>query len=515
MKYYSTRDNSLQKTSMEVIKQGLSAEGGLFVPESIPLVSMEELSGLLKADYRERAKKILSMYLTDYSSRQLTDCVEGAYSADNFSSPETAPVTELEKGLHVLELWHGPTCAFKDMALQILPYLMTTAVRATGDNKEILILTATSGDTGKAAMEGFSDIPGTRILVFYPQQGVSPMQKLQMVTQEGSNVMAAAVKGNFDDAQTGVKQVFRDEELRDYLDKRGLSFSSANSINWGRLVPQIVYYFSSYLDLVRYNRISLGEPVNIVVPTGNFGNILAAWYAREMGLPVNRLICASNDNKVLADFIRTGVYDKRREFYQTISPSMDILVSSNLERLLYELAQRDDAQVKDWMKQLSYRGFYQIKGEALKRLQSDFWGGSASVEETMASIQDTYQKTGYVMDPHTAVGKWVYDSYRRETGDTDATILVSTASPFKFPADVLKAIQPGSSGSIDPSHVHTKYTEAVYEIKLLEQLAKVSGWNIPKPLQGLQDKEIRHRAVCSREQIREQVIAMIDSQEMR
>ncbi|HHY83058.1 MAG TPA: threonine synthase [Clostridiales bacterium] len=492
MKYHSTRNKTLRAYSMDVIKQGLSPEGGLFVPDNIPQI---ELGELVNADYGQRAVNVLAKFLTDYPEEVLAGCVKQAYSSEKFASPETAPIVTLKDGLHVLELWHGPTCAFKDMALQILPHLMTAAIRATGDDKEIIILTATSGDTGKAALEGFRDVPGTRILVFYPQQGVSLMQKLQMVNQEGSNVMVAAVEGNFDDAQTGVKQLFRDRELAEIMDRKGLRFSSANSINWGRLVPQIAYYISAYLDLVKKNKISLGEKVNIVVPTGNFGNILAAWYAKGMGLPVNRLICASNDNKVLSDFIRTGIYDRRREFYKTISPSMDILVSSNLERLLYDLSGRDDAQVRSWMEQLAEEGHYRIEGKALDKLQSEMWGGYASVGETLDSIRETFKKTGYTMDPHTAVGKWVYDSYRKETGDNTQTILVSTASPFKFPGDVLKALLEKS-----PSED---------EVQLPEILAEVSGLPVPKPLKGLKDKKIRHTAVCSKAQMKDQVVKLI------
>jgi len=480
--------------SMEVIKQGLSSEGGLFVPESIPRVSLKVMETLILADYKQRAKAILSMYLTDYSESQLNYCVDQAYGKQ-FSSHDIAPVKKIEERLHVLELWHGPTCAFKDMALQILPYLMTTAIQSTDDKRKIIILTATSGDTGKAAMEGFKDVSGTGILVFYPLEGVSYMQKLQMITQEGDNVSVAAVKGNFDDAQTGVKRIFQDPQLLDEMNKRNLRFSSANSINWGRLVPQIVYYFSAYLDLVKKGQISLGQAVNIVVPTGNFGNILAAWYAKEMGLPVNRLICASNKNNVLTDFIRTGIYDKRRTFFQTISPSMDILVSSNLERLLYELCDRNDDQLTSLMVQLNENGFYSIDGNAFKKLQSIMWGGYANEDQTLASIRDTFRNTGYTIDPHTAVGKWVYDEYRRESGDDTVTVLASTASPFKFPRDVLEALE--VKGSDD-------------EIQMLDQLAEATGLIIPKPLQGLRNKQIRHTAECSVDKMKEQVMAFIN-----
>ena len=433
--------------------------------------------------------------LTDYSREDLAQCVNSAYRSDTFSSEEIAPVTDLGNGLHVLELWHGPTCAFKDMALQILPHLMTAAIRHTGEKKEIVILTATSGDTGKAALEGFRNVPGTRIMVFYPRQGVSRMQMLQMVTQEGSNVRVVAVEGNFDDAQTGVKKIFNDPEMKEILDRHGCRFSSANSINWGRLVPQIVYYISSYLDLVKKGGISPGQAVNVVVPTGNFGNILAGYYAKRMGLPIRRLICASNDNRVLTDFIRTGIYDRRREFYKTISPSMDILISSNLERLLYELVDRDDSRVAFWMKELSESGRYRMEGKALDDLQSMMWSGYATVEETGESIRNTYEETGYTMDPHTAVGKWVYEEYRRETGDRTKTILVSTASPFKFAGDVLKAVRPE--------------TESSDVVRFLEQLAEVSRMPIPKPLRGLMDKPVLHKGTCTKSGMKEEVLSFL------
>ncbi|MGI6539048.1 MAG: threonine synthase [Caldicoprobacterales bacterium] len=495
MNYHSTRNQNLNYRSKDVIIQGLSSEGGLYVPEEIPLVSMSDLQEMIFLNYKERAKRILALYLTDYTEEELDKCVEQAYSDRKFTSNDIAPVTQLDEGLYVLELWHGPTCAFKDMALQILPHLLTTAVDSADEKKEVLILTATSGDTGKAALEGFRDVPGTRILVFYPDKGVSLMQELQMVTQEGSNVMVASVNGNFDDAQTGVKMIFQDKELEEKMREKGFSFSSANSINWGRLVPQIVYYFSAYLDLVKEGRIALGDTFNVVVPTGNFGNILAAWYGRCMGLPIHRLICASNDNKVLTDFIRTGVYDKRRKFYQTISPSMDILVSSNLERLLYEISGRSDAQVRKWMNELYEQGYYKVEGIGLKEIQSVLWGGYATEEETLTAIRETFLKTGYTMDTHTAVGKWVYDRYREETGDNKTAVLASTASPFKFPEDVLKAIQGDDFEG--------------YEIELLNKLAEKSGMEIPKPLRNLKHNTIRHTANCEVSQMKNLVMSFI------
>lgn len=509
MKYHSTRNQKLKYTSKEAIQQGLSPEGGLFVPESIPKLKPDELRKWIPMNYCQRAKEIFSLFLTDYSKEELNSCVDEAYTSFKFSSPEIAPVVPMNEGLNVLELWHGPTSAFKDMALQILPQFLTTAVQSSSDPKEIVILTATSGDTGKAAMVGFQDVPGTRIMVFYPRQGVSAMQKLQMATQEGNNVSVVAVNGNFDHAQTGVKQIFRNESLQVKMNQNGFGFSSANSINWGRLVPQIVYYFSAYLDLLKQGRIEFGEVINVVVPTGNFGNILAAWYARKMGLPLGRLICASNENKVLTDFIQTGVYDKRREFHQTISPSMDILISSNLERLLYEISGRDDSQVNEWMKQLSENGYYKVEGRAFEELQSVFWGGYATEQQTCDAIHDTFNKTAYTMDPHTGVGKWVYDRYKEETGDDRTTLLVSTASPFKFPGDVLKAIQ----GKKVSGNMANEYNEKPDDLQILEQLSKLSGMEIPKPLQNLGDKPVRHTVECEVDQMVEHVSAFMGLQE--
>lgn len=514
MKYHSTRNKSLKYTSKEAIQQGLSPEGGLFVPESIPKVTRDELKKWTSLNYRERAKKIFGLFLTDYSKEELDSCVDEAYTSAKFSSPEIAPVVSMDEKLHILELWHGPTSAFKDMALQILPQFLTTAVQSSPDPKEIVILTATSGDTGKAAMVGFQDVPGTRIMVFYPRQGVSSMQKLQMATQEGNNVSVVAVNGNFDHAQTGVKQIFQNEELKENMSRNGLGFSSANSINWGRLAPQIVYYFSAYLDLLKQGSIEFGQVINVVVPTGNFGNILAAWYSRKMGLPLGRLICASNDNKVLTDFIQTGVYDRRREFHPTISPSMDILISSNLERLLYELSGRNDVQVNEWMKQLSENGYYKLEGAALEELQSIFWGGFATEQQTRDAISDTFKKNAYTLDPHTGVGKWVYDRYKEETGDNRITLLVSTASPFKFPGDVLQAIQDNGT---EENVVKENRTEesgiaanndnnaTTDDLQILEQLSKISGMDIPKPLENLGEKAVRHTDECEIDQMLDHV----------
>ncbi|NLI60016.1 MAG: threonine synthase [Clostridiales bacterium] len=489
MFYLSTRDSSLKMNSMDVIKQGISREGGLFVPERIPRLTRSDMKEMEAMDYRQRAFKVLSLFLTDYSESDLQSIVEAAYRSDNFETPEIAPIIGLDNDLFVQELWHGPTYAFKDMALQILPHLMTTAALRTGDDKEIVILVATSGDTGKAALEGFRDVNGTRIIVFYPHGGVSPIQKLQMVTQEGSNVHVAALEGNFDDTQTGVKTIFTDRDFIDSLEKQGKRFSSANSINWGRLVPQIVYYVSAYIDLVKNKALKDGEEFNVVVPTGNFGNILAAYYAKNMGIPIGKLICASNSNNVLTDFINTGIYDSRRDFYRTISPSMDILISSNLERLLFELCDREHQQIEKWMGNLKESGKYVLDDQSLIKLQANLWGGFASEEETLKAIRETYHDYNYVMDPHTAVGKWVYDEYRKETKDTRKTMLVSTASPFKFPEDVLRAIL-GQQDIKDQD-----------EFQVLETLASLSKMEIPIGLKDLKDKPILHHIKCSRNEM--------------
>lgn len=490
MNYQSTRNKDVALKSMEIIKQGISADGGLFVPIEIPRFSTQDLHKLIDMTYVQRAIAILSLFLTDFSLEDLTSCVHSAYGTGSFDSKDVAPVISLSDDFFVQELWHGPTCAFKDMALQLLPHLMSTAVRRTGEDKKIVVLVATSGDTGKAALEGFKDVEGIQIIVFYPEQGVSPIQKLQMVTQEGNNVFVAAVKGNFDDAQTGVKNIFTDESMIKMLEESGYAFSSANSINWGRLVPQIVYYISAYLDLLKKDWISEGEEFNVVVPTGNFGNILAAYYAKKMGIPIGKLICASNKNKVLADFINTGIYDRRREFYKTISPSMDILISSNLERLLFELSDKQDDKVRKWMMELKERGVYKLDSQTTSRLQDLFWGGYATEEQTMEAIRQTYNEYGYVLDPHTAVGKWVYDAYRKESKDKRKTVLVSTASPFKFASDVLRSIV-GEESIKDKD-----------DFMLINILSDISRMEIPAGLRELDKKPVLHNTLCSREDMK-------------
>ena len=479
MNYQCTRNKQEVKTAAEAIVKGLADNGGLYVPETKPQLTLEEIKTLVPMTYNERAKFILSQFLTDFSKEELDACVDGAYNTENFDTDQIAPIHTLSDKEHVLELWHGPTCAFKDMALQILPYFLTTAMKKTGVDKTVVILVATSGDTGKAALEGFCDVPGTKIIVYYPEEGVSRIQKLQMVTQSGDNVGVSAVKGNFDDAQTGVKTIFTDETYKKQLREAGYVFSSANSINWGRLVPQIVYYFSAYADLVKKEAIGIGERINIVVPTGNFGNILAAYYAKCMGLPVHKFICASNCNNVLTDFIRTGVYDRKRPFHATVSPSMDILISSNLERFLYDLTGGDDQKVAGWMAELQANGRYEIDESLKDRMQAIFWGGFCADEDTLQTIALTKKEYDYVMDTHTAVAQNVYEQYVKETGDQTVTVVASTASPFKFNRSVLSALCGEQELCSDD------------EFLLLEQLQKVSGMNIPKSLAELKTKEQR------------------------
>jgi threonine synthase len=493
MQYHSTRDKGISVSAAEAIKKGLSEEGGLFVPEDFPAVSLEEIAALANKSYTERAEFVLGKYLTDFTQEELHNCVTKAYTKEKFETDSIAPLYKLNNSTYFLELWHGPTCAFKDMALQILPHLMTTSMKKTNEDKEIVILVATSGDTGKAALEGFKDVNGTRIVVFYPDNGVSEIQKLQMITQEGNNVSVAAVKGNFDDAQSGVKKIFTDEPYAELLARNQFKLSSANSINWGRLVPQIVYYFSAYADLIKNEEIQCGDKINVVVPTGNFGNILAAYYAKKMGLPVARFICASNENNVLTDFIKTGVYDKNRAFHNTISPSMDILISSNLERFLYDLTGCDDKKISEWMKELNTTGKYEISSDIKKLLEDLFSADCSNDAETMQTIKKCAEEYDYVMDTHTAVAKSVYDKYVAETGDTTKTVIASTASPFKFNQSVLIALQ-------DCNAVAGKD-----EFTLLNELSQKSKMNIPKSLYELKDKPVIFDLVCDKEQMQQVV----------
>ncbi len=483
MFYTSTRDNSLRVTSAQAITNGISAEGGLFVPCEIPSVTPDFIAAMVNMSYKERAKKVLSLYLTDFTAEEISGFVEGAYADGKFSSEKIAPVVSLHDNISVLELWHGPTCAFKDMALQLLPHLLIGSSEKTLDGKEIVILVATSGDTGKAALEGFCDVDSTKILVFYPNDGVSPMQKRQMCTQEGKNVGVCAINGNFDDAQTGVKTIFTDDEIKAVFKKNNLVFSSANSINWGRLVPQIVYYFSAYCDMLAAGKIKLGDKINVVVPTGNFGNILAANYAMKMGLPISRLICASNANNVLTDFINTGKYDRNRDFYPTISPSMDILISSNLERLMYMLHDNDDKAVNALYSSLKADGAFEIDANVLKEISKVYSAGCCNDEETKQTIKDVYEKYNYLCDTHTAVAIKVCEDYISSTGDTAPTVIASTASPYKFAASVLESLVGNAGGD---------------EFEMVEKLEKLTGVSAPEQLRSLKDKEVRFKNCCEK-----------------
>lgn len=478
--YIGTRDRSIKATASEAILRGICPDGGLYIPEEIPKMekSLEELG---KLDYQELAYEVLSKFL-NFTEEELKACIRGAYD-EKFDTPEIVPVVKKGDALF-LELFHGRTLAFKDMALSILPYLMKTAAKRNGLQKEIVILTATSGDTGKAALEGFANVEGTRIMVFFPEDGVSPVQKLQMNTQEGANTCVVGIKGNFDDAQSAVKSIFTDKELEQELAAKGFQFSSANSINIGRLVPQIVYYFWAYLQAVRMGEIKNGEALNFTVPTGNFGDILAGWYAMQMGLPVGHFVCASNDNKVLYDFFRTGEYNKNRAFHVTVSPSMDILISSNLERLLAHMG--GQAATKAEMESLNRDGVYHAE-----ITEKSISGEYATEAETFAAIKDFYEKTGYVMDTHTAVAYAAYQKYKAESGDNTPMVIVSTASPYKFTKDVMTALD-------------AKYKDGD-AFALQADLERISGVTVPAPIVGLAHRPILHKNVCEKTEIKDVV----------
>jgi threonine synthase len=485
--YQSTRSNSDPITASQAILKGLADDGGLYVPMSIPKLnlSMKELSDLT---YQQTAYEVMKLFLTDFTDEELKSCIERAYDS-KFDTEEIAPLVKAD-GAYYLELFHGATIAFKDMALSILPHLLTTAAKKNRVQDEIVILTATSGDTGKAALAGFADVEGTKIIVFYPKDGVSVVQEKQMVTQKGDNTYVIGINGNFDDAQSGVKAMFNNKELGTKLKERGYQFSSANSINIGRLVPQIVYYVYSYANLYKNEEITEGEKINIVVPTGNFGNILAAYYAKAMGVPIGKLICASNDNKVLFDFFQTGVYNKNREFILTSSPSMDILISSNLERLIFKIAGEDADKTLELMKSLSTNGEYEITEEMKNKMQ-EFKGGYAAEEETAETIKKLYEKTGYVIDTHTAVAASVYNNYRTQTGDNAKTIIASTASPYKFARSVMNAID-------------TKY-DGLSEFELVDELSKISGTDIPQAIEEIKTAAVLHTRVCDKDKMQETV----------
>ncbi|MDE7105277.1 MAG: threonine synthase [Ruminococcus sp.] len=484
MFYNSTRNSGVKVSSAEAITQGISAEGGLFVPEEIPSLTLDEIKAVGEMKYSDRAAFVFSKYLTDFTDAEIHYCTDNAYSTKNFETESIAEIAHLFDGTYMLELWHGPTCAFKDMALQILPYFLTTSAKKINLDKKIVILVATSGDTGKAALEGFKDVEGTSILVFYPEDGVSPMQKRQMKTQEGENVGVCAIKGNFDDCQNGVKAIFTDNDVKSALNEKGMMFSSANSINWGRLVPQIVYYVSAYAELVKDGEISLGDKINIVVPTGNFGNILAAYYAKHMGVPVNKLICASNINNVLTDFINTGIYDRNRQFYATVSPSMDILISSNLERLLYIMTNGNDAVINEWFGKLVSEGRYEVSDDIKAKISEEFWAGCCDDEQTKSTIHEIYGKYSYTCDTHTAVAVKVYNDYKSATGDDTKTVIASTASPYKFSSAVLEALDGGKS-DID-------------EYAKVDRIAELSKMSVPSALADLRNKPERFNDVIEK-----------------
>lgn len=485
--YNSTRNAEKKVTASEAILKGLADDGGLFVPEYIPKldVTMEELKGM---SYQETAYVVMKQFLTDFTEEELKNCINSAYDS-KFDTEAIAPLVKVGDTYH-LELFHGATIAFKDMALSILPHLLTTAAGKNHVTKEIVILTATSGDTGKAALAGFADVPGTKIIVFYPKGGVSRIQELQMVTQKGDNTAVVAIHGNFDNAQNGVKAIFEDKELEKELADRGYQFSSANSINIGRLVPQVVYYVYAYAKLLENEEITAGEEINVTVPTGNFGNILAAYYAKQMGVPIAKLICASNENKVLFDFFRTGVYDRNREFILTSSPSMDILISSNLERLIYAIAGKDAKKDEELMKALKEKGVYEITPGMRERL-NDFAGGFATEAECAETIRRTYEKTGYVMDTHTSVAASVCAKYRAESGDEKKCLVASTASPYKFIHSVMTAID-------------EKYASAD-EFDLIDELSRISQTEVPKAVEEIRSAEIRHTRECDSDRMKETV----------
>lgn len=505
MNYISTRSKDTKPlTSAEAILQGLADDGGLLVPDEIPYVKIKDIKDLVDMRYEDRAVNILSRFLTDYTERELKECAELAYDwfdihdrtrlAIMSDKPENAKKIDSKKNnvKAILELWHGPTSAFKDMALQILPQLMRVALKKTGESHEILILVATSGDTGKAALAGFADVPQTKIMVFYPDGGVSKIQRLQMVTQQGNNVNVTAVKGNFDDCQNGVKKIFNDENIAKQLEEANVKLSSANSINWGRLVPQIVYYFSAYADLINNKEINAGDVVNITVPTGNFGNILAAYYAKRMGLPVNKLVCASNINNILTDFFNTGIYDRNRSFFKTITPSMDILISSNLERLLYHES-NDPKYIKGLMEQLNSTGKYEIRSDLKKKLDKIFHADYAGEDETKEIIAHMFKDMSYLIDTHTAVAVTVAAKYIQKTRDTRPMIIASTASAYKFAPAVLTAIGEDIN-NLD-------------EFAQLDKLNKLTDVPIPQGLASLKKAEILHNDVCEGSEMAEKVLA--------
>ena len=492
MKYISTRNAARSVTGSEAILMGISPEGGLFVPESFPQVTLAEIESMEEMTYAERSAFVMSKYLDEFTYEELLEIANRAYS--RFDSEDTCPLTKVDEGFYILELWHGPTFAFKDFALTVLPQLVSACRKKRGEEAKTLVLVATSGDTGKAALEGFKDVEGTEIMAFYPDEGVAHMQKLQMITTGGENTYVAGIKGNFDDAQTAVKNIFTDDGVRAELAKAGYVMSSANSINWGRLLPQIAYYFSAYSDLLSSGEIEVGDKVNFVVPTGNFGDILAGYYAMRMGLPVGKLLCASNINNVLTDFFTTGEYDATREFHKTISPSMDILISSNLERLLFELCDRDDTRLVSLMSALKSEGKYSVDLSEIKRKLGVFCAGFAGEDETMETIYNTFDEYGYVVDPHTAVAIAVYNDYCMSSDDETPAVILSTANPYKFAQDVYEAV--GESQIADP-------------FKAVKKLHFLTGMEVPEGINRLEYLEARFTDVLAKDEIKEKVLSRV------
>lgn len=488
MSFFSTRGGACVTASQSIL-WGLAHDGGLYVPSMFPQVPMEGVPVFLQGSYQQRAAHVLRVFLEDYTLAEIQEAVQSAYAAPVFDDPAITPVKALDRHTHVLELFHGPTLAFKDIALKLLPHLIALAAEKNDESREISILVATSGDTGKAALEGFRDVPGTSCTVFYPYGGVSDIQALQMTTTQGNNTHVLGVRGNFDDTQSGVKKLFTDKAFQEKMKGLGKLPSSANSINFGRLAPQVVYYFSAYADLVNSGAIRPGQAVNFVVPTGNFGDILAGYYAKRMGLPVGRLICASNRNNVLTDFFTDGTYYTHRTFFQTMSPSMDILISSNLERLLYESADRDAQLVKTWMTQLAESGSFSIGAHRLKALQGTFWAGYADDIMTAEEIRTVYERKGYLMDPHTAVASHVLDQYRAQTNDHSVSVLLATASPYKFSQDVLGSLK------------GKEQTAGLDAFGCAQKLEELTGVPVPNAVSALQSLPVRHQTVCDKEEM--------------
>lgn len=495
MNYVSTRDKQLSVTAAKAIATGIAPDGGLFCPTKIPQLSKAELEKLMTLDYKGRAALVLGKFLTEFTAEELQDFCNKAYADEKFGGSNTAPVVSLADGKQILELWHGPTCAFKDMALQMLPYLLTASLKKTGETRTACILVATSGDTGKAALDGFADVEGTKIMVYYPVDGVSPMQKLQMTTQKGENVEVIAIHGNFDDAQSAVKKIFTDKQTAEKMDKNGMMFSSANSINWGRLAPQIAYYVSAYCDMVNNGTIKNGDKINICVPTGNFGNILAGYFAKQMGIPVNKFICASNKNNVLTDFLKDGgTYDRNRPFYTTDSPSMDILISSNLERLLFYVSGQNDKLVSELMNNLNKDGKYTVPAELYEKIAQDFDAGYCDDEQTAKTINKLWNDEKYLADTHTAVAVKVYEDYCERTGDKTPTVIASTASPFKFCRAVIEAL----GGTLEKD-----------DVTQLDVLSGLTGESKPKPLAELAGKQPRFNKVVDKSEILDTIDLLI------